>query len=67
MFYKSTCAKTEKPNLKRIIMYTKVNAKEHERTNMKLKFISHMDLLKVARDDTNLVSLFSSFHNFSPR
>ena len=25
------------------------------------------DFLKVARDDANLVSLFSSFHNFAPR
>ena len=26
-----------------------------------------MNFLKVARDDANLVSLFSSFHNFAPR
>ena len=26
-----------------------------------------MDFLKVAKDDTNLVSLSSSFHNFAPR
>ena len=26
-----------------------------------------MDFLKVAKDDANLVSLSSSFHNFAPR
>ena len=64
MLYKLTCAKTEKPKLKRIIIQC---VKEHNRTKLKILCTSDMDFLIVAKDDANLVSLFSSFHNFPPR
>ena len=39
--------------------------KSIEEQNIKLKCTSHMDVLKVFRDDANLVFLFSSFqHRF---
>ena len=53
--------KTEKPSLKRITMYSKVNAIEE--LNLNVICTSHMDFFKVARDNVNLVSSFSSCHN----
>ena len=56
--------KTEKPKLQRIIIQC---TKEHNRTELKIQCTSHMDFLKLAKDDANLVSLSSSFNNFAAR
>ena len=56
--------KLQREELKRIIIQC---TKEHHRTkNENIMYLSY-GYLKVARDDANLVSLFSAFHNFAQR